>query len=108
MSPKFDPQSDPEKYARLKAELKSPFRPLRQFIYFSFGVSGFIGALVFLVQLIAGRQVASALPNFALQVGLVTLMIWLFRIESRANEKSVATERQNFASANKKQQTENK
>ncbi|NET47275.1 MAG: DUF3493 domain-containing protein, partial [Merismopedia sp. SIO2A8] len=44
-------QLSPEKYARLKAEAKAPYRGLRKFIYFTFGASGFIGALIFLAQL---------------------------------------------------------
>ncbi|MGK7901499.1 MAG: DUF3493 domain-containing protein [Hormoscilla sp.] len=68
----------------LKAEAKAPYRGLRQFIYVAFGASGFIGALVFLAQLLAGRNVGAALPNFALQVGVVALMVWLFRLEQRA------------------------
>lgn len=95
MKPMVDPNSrkrspsspqnslNPAQYARLKAELQAPYKPLRQFIYFSLGASGFIGALVFLAQLLAGREVATALPNFALQVGLVALMVWLFRWEQR-------------------------
>ncbi|EAW33403.1 DUF3493 domain-containing protein [Lyngbya sp. PCC 8106] len=81
-------QLSPEKYARLKAELKTPYRGLRQFIYVGFGASGFIGALVFLAQVLAGREVASALPNLALQVGVVALMVWLFRLENRASRRS--------------------
>ena len=81
-------QLSPEKYARLKAELKAPYRGLRQFIYVAFGASGFIGALVFLAQLLSGRQVGSALPNLALQVGVVALMVWLFRLEQRAARRS--------------------
>lgn len=82
--PRNNPQSrrqqlGEEKYARLKAEAAAPYRGLRKFIYFSFGASGFIGAVIFLAQLAAGRNVASALPNFALQVGVVALMIALFR-----------------------------
>lgn len=71
----------PEQYARLKAEAAAPYRGLRKFVYVAFGASGFIGAFIFLTQLAAGREVASALPNFALQVGVVALMIFLFRIE---------------------------
>ncbi|MCG5059494.1 MAG: DUF3493 domain-containing protein [Limnoraphis robusta] len=81
-------QLSPEKYARLKAELKAPYRGLRQFIYVGFGASGLIGALVFLAQLLAGRQVSTALPNFALQVGVVALMVWLFRLEKRIARRS--------------------
>lgn len=71
----------PEKYARLKAEAKAPYRNLRRFVYGSLAISGFIGAFVFLAQLLAGRDITNALPNFALQAGLVALMIWLFRID---------------------------
>ncbi|AFY79014.1 MAG: DUF3493 domain-containing protein [Hydrococcus sp. C42_A2020_068] len=74
-------QRDPQKYARLMAEAQAPYKGLRAFIYLAFGSSGLIGALVFLAQLAAGKDVTSALPNFALQVGLVALMVWLFRWE---------------------------
>ncbi|MFW6360047.1 MAG: DUF3493 domain-containing protein [Chroococcales cyanobacterium] len=80
-------QLDPEKYARLRAEAKAPYRGLRKFIYFCLASSGFIGGVIFLAQLAAGRNVASALPNFALQVGVVALMIWLFRLENQAKTK---------------------
>ncbi|MFB2833360.1 DUF3493 domain-containing protein [Floridanema evergladense] len=80
----------PEKYARLKEEIKAPYRGLRQFIYIAFGASGFIGAVVFLSQLAAGREVDSALPNLALQLGILTLMVLLFRLEARAARKSQA------------------
>jgi Low psii accumulation1 / Rep27 len=76
-------QSNPEKYARLKAEAQAPYKGLRLFMYLAFGASGFIGALVFLAQLAAGRNVISAAPNFALQVGVVALMVWLFRLERK-------------------------
>lgn len=85
---RLDPQQDPELYAQLKAELKAPYRGLRQFIYVGFGLSGFIGAFIFLMQIIAGREVDAVLPNFALQVGVVALMVWLFRLEQRASRKS--------------------
>ena len=69
----------PEQYARLKAEAAAPYRGLRKFIYVAFGASGLIGAFVFLAQLAAGRDVAATLPNFALQLGVVALMVFLFR-----------------------------
>jgi hypothetical protein len=84
---------DPELYAQLRAEAKAPYRGLRQFFYFSFGASGLIGAVIFLAQLLAGRDVEAALPNFALQVGVVALMVWLFRLEQRANRKSTEAEK---------------
>ena len=72
---------EPNKYKRLKAELKNPYKGLRKFIYFSFGVSALLGAFIFLTKLIAGREIGETLPNFALQVGVVALMIWLYRLE---------------------------
>jgi len=71
----------PEQYARLKAEAAAPYKSLRKFIYVAFGASGFIGALIFLTQLLAGRDIEAALPSFALQVGVVSLMVLLFRWE---------------------------
>lgn len=77
----------PEQYARLQAESQAPYRSLRRFIYIAFGGSGFIGAFIFLAQLLAGRDVDAALPSFALQVGVVALMVFLFRWEQRANRR---------------------
>jgi ATP/ADP translocase len=87
-SGRIDPNLEPELYAQLRAELKTPYRGLRQFIYVSFGASGFIGAFIFLMQVLAGRDVSAALPNLALQVGVVALMVWLFRLEQRASKTS--------------------
>ncbi|MBD2604564.1 DUF3493 domain-containing protein [Scytonema hofmannii FACHB-248] len=79
---------NPEQYARLKAEMAAPYRGLRQFIYIGCGASGFIGALVFFSQLLAGRDVDSTLPNLALQVGVVALMVFLWRWEQRRQKRS--------------------
>ncbi|MGE5655784.1 MAG: DUF3493 domain-containing protein [Actinomycetota bacterium] len=87
-SPNRSTKLSPEQYQRLKSELATPYRGLRQFVYVACGASGFIGAVIFLAQLVAGREVGSALPNFALQVGVVALMIWLFRLEQRAARRS--------------------
>lgn len=79
---------DPERLAQLKAELKAPYRGLRQFVYLACAASGFIGAVIFLAQLLAGRaEIGTVFPNFALQVGVVTLMIWLFRLEQRSSRR---------------------
>ncbi|MEC4807126.1 MAG: DUF3493 domain-containing protein [Jaaginema sp. PMC 1080.18] len=86
-SPKQRPHLSPDKYARLRAEAKAPYRGLRKFIYFGLGASGFIGAFIFLAQLAAGQDVSKILPNLALQVGVVALMIFLFRLENRAERK---------------------
>ncbi|OCR01206.1 hypothetical protein BCD67_17755 [Oscillatoriales cyanobacterium USR001] len=77
-----------QQYQRLKSEMVAPYRPLRQFIYLACGASGFIGGLIFLGQLAAGREVGSAIPNFALQVGVVALMFSLFRLEWRASRRA--------------------
>jgi hypothetical protein len=84
---------DPQLYAQLRAEAKAPYRGLRQFVYFSCALSGLIGGVIFLAQIIAGRDVEAALPNFALQAGVVALMVWLFRLEQQANRKSVEKEK---------------
>lgn len=78
---------EPEKYARLRAEAKAPYRGLRQFIYLAFGASGFIGAFVFLMRILAGQELSSALPNFALQLGVVGLMVGLFRLDQQSQKK---------------------
>lgn len=83
--PKVLPKGiSPEKYARLKAEVKAPYRGLRKTLYVFFAASGLIGAFVFLAKLAAGNEVSSAAPNFALQIGVVALMVWLFRLEQKA------------------------
>lgn len=81
-------QTDPEKYAFLKAEAVAPYRGLRKFVYVSFAASGAIGAFIFLTKLLAGQAVGDTLPNLALQMGVVALMIWLFRLEGKAKRKS--------------------
>ncbi|MGK7921985.1 MAG: DUF3493 domain-containing protein [Trichodesmium sp.] len=80
----FTPQTklDPEKYAHLKAELDAPYRGMRKFIYVVFAASGSIGAFVFFAKILAGQNITSTFPSFALQIGVVALMIWLFRLES--------------------------
>ncbi len=74
-------QLDPEIRARLVAEMAAPYRGFRKFVYFGCAASGFIGAFVFLSQIIAGRDVSSALPNFALQLGVIALMAFLWQWE---------------------------
>jgi len=73
----------PEQYARLRAEAATPYRGLRLFTYLAFAASGTIGAFIFLMQILAGHNVTNLLPNLALQLGVVALMIWLFRLENR-------------------------
>ncbi|MEG3910862.1 DUF3493 domain-containing protein [Microcoleus sp. Pol12B5] len=77
-----------QQYERLTAEMATPYRPLRQFVYVACGASGFIGGLVFLAKIASGREIGSALPNFAIQVAVVALMVFLFRWEQRAEGRS--------------------
>lgn len=77
----------PEKYARLRAEAKAPYKGLRKTLYAAFGASGLIGAFVFLAKLAAGRDWQTNLPNFLLQIGVVALMVFLFRWESGSKSK---------------------
>jgi hypothetical protein len=79
---------DPNLKNRLKAEMASPYRGLRQFIYLGVGASGFIGAFVFFFQLLAGKNLDTTLPNFALQIGIVGLMVFLWRWEQRRSKES--------------------
>ncbi|MFO0171897.1 MAG: photosystem II assembly family protein, partial [Aphanizomenon sp.] len=52
-------------------------------IYISVGASGFIGAFIFFFQLLAGRDIEQALPNFAIQLGVIGLMVFLWKWENR-------------------------
>jgi hypothetical protein len=75
---------NPDQYQRLRRESKTPYRGLRVFIYIAFAGSGFIGAVVFFARLIAGNgEMESNLGSFALQIGVLALMIWLYRIDRR-------------------------
>lgn len=85
-SPSKKNNLNPEMYARLKAEAKAPYKGLRKLLYLTFGASGFIGAVVFLAKIIAGKDLTTALPNFALQVGLIALMIFLYSREDASKE----------------------
>ena len=77
-------QTDPEKYAFLKAEAEAPYRSLRKFVYICFAASGAIGAFIFITQLLAGHEVGDTLPNLAIQLGVVAFMIWLLRLEGES------------------------
>ncbi|AFY73493.1 Protein of unknown function (DUF3493) [Synechococcus sp. PCC 7502] len=72
----------PKDYEKLKAELKTPFLGLRRFIYLACGTSGALGAYIFLTQLLAGKsEVSTTLSNLAVQMGVIGLMILLYRID---------------------------
>ncbi|MGD1871821.1 MAG: DUF3493 domain-containing protein [Mastigocoleus sp.] len=70
-----------EQYARLKAEAKAPYKGLRKFMYLAFAASGMLGAFIFTLQLLAQKDISTTLPNLALQLGVVALMIFLWSRE---------------------------
>ena len=78
----------PEKYARLQAEAKAPYRGLRRFIYLAFAASGGLGAFIFLLKAIAGQELGQTLPNLALQLGLIATVVWLWKIDKPKDEKN--------------------
>lgn len=75
-------QIPPEKYARLRAEAKAPYKGLRKVFYLVCGASGLIGAFIFLLQIVAGTDVSQNLPNLALQLGVVGVAIAFWRWDS--------------------------
>jgi Low psii accumulation1 / Rep27 len=75
------PSIDPELYRRLKAEAKSPYRGLRQFVYVSCLASGAVGGLIFLLKVAAGRDLDTNIPNLAIQTGVVAVMVWLLKVD---------------------------
>ena len=72
-----------EKYAYLKAEAEAPYKGFRKFIYLGIGASGAIGAFIFLLQLIAGKNVSDNIGNLLVQIAVISLMVLLFRWEDR-------------------------
>ena len=80
------PKYNSEQLARLKAEAEAPYRTLRKFIYLAFGASGLIGLFIFALQLLAGKNVEQGLPNLAIQVGVVALMTFLWKLEQGKGE----------------------
>jgi hypothetical protein len=82
--PDTPPQGiSPEKYARLRAEAKAPYKGLRKFIYGAVGASGAIGAFIFFTQLLAGRDGGQALPNLGVQLAVIAIVVVLFRLEKK-------------------------
>lgn len=72
----------PQDYEKLKAELKAPFLGVRRFVYLACGASGSVGAYIFVTQLLAGRgETTTTLNNLAVQMGVIGLMILLYRID---------------------------
>jgi len=75
---------DSEKYAYLKAEAEKPYKGLRKFVYFGIGASGAIGAFIFFIQIIAGKNISENIPNLLIQIGVISLMVFLFRWENKS------------------------
>lgn len=73
---------------RLLKESQAPYRGLRQVMYLVFAASGLIGAMIFFLKLIAGQADQELLGNFALQLGVIALMISLWRWEQKNSTKS--------------------
>lgn len=78
-----DPDLPPEILKRLKAEAAAPYKGLRRTFYLAFAASGAVGAFVFLIRVLAGRDLEANFPNLALQLGILALMLWLWRLEGR-------------------------
>ncbi|MGK7897836.1 MAG: DUF3493 domain-containing protein [Xenococcus sp. (in: cyanobacteria)] len=74
-----NPKISPEKYARLRAEAKAPYKGFRKVFYFVGGASGLIGAFIFLLRIVAGTDVSQNLPNLAIQLGVIGIAIALWR-----------------------------
>ena len=79
---------NPEKYERLLAEAQAPWKTFRKFIYGAVGTSGVLGAFVFFFQVLAGRNLEQSLPNLAVQLGVIGLMVLLFRLESSPKQSN--------------------
>lgn len=82
-------ETDPDKYALLRAETMAPYRNIRLFIYAGCGASGVIGGIVFLSQILASRNLDTAIPNFAVQAGVIALMGGLFVWEQKKKTKLI-------------------
>ena len=75
------PGMSQERFERLVAETRSPFKGLRRVVYGAVGASGLLGAFVFGTQLLAGREVETALANLAVQLGVIGIAVLLFWLE---------------------------
>jgi hypothetical protein len=75
-----DPDS-PRPYERLRAEARSPLKPLRRFIYVGFLASAGLGAFIFGLKLIAGDWATANLTNFGLQLLVTAAMVGLLWVE---------------------------
>lgn len=81
--PTKPPGMSQERFERLVKETQSPFKGFRKVIYGAVGASGLLGAFVFFTQLLAGREVETALPNLAVQMAVIGIAVLLFWLEGR-------------------------
>lgn len=68
---------------KLKEEISSPFRKVRQFIYSGAGIAGLIGTVTAVPQLLfavqdGGEAIAGAITNVAIDLGAVVLAVVLW------------------------------
>ncbi|MEM7066204.1 MAG: DUF3493 domain-containing protein [Cyanobacteria bacterium P01_B01_bin.77] len=82
-TPTKPPGMSQERFERLVKETQSPFKGFRKVIYGAVGISGLLGAFVFFTQLLAGRDVKTALPNLAVQMAVIGIAVILFWLEGR-------------------------
>ena len=82
-TPVKPPGMSQERFERLVAETKSPFKGFRKVIYGAVLASGLLGGFVFFTQLLAGNNVETALPNLAVQMGVIGIAVFLFWLEGR-------------------------
>ncbi len=87
-NPNLNDPGQAEFRKRLLKEAQAPYRGLRQVLYLVFAASGLIGAMIFLLKLIAGQADQELLGNFALQLGVIALMVSLWRWEQQKANKS--------------------
>lgn len=71
----------PEQLERLRAEARSPYKSIRRFFYIAFGLSGALGAYIFLMKILAGNTAPHNTMNLLLQIGLTVAMVYLFWVE---------------------------
>ncbi len=64
---------------RLQAEAKAPYRGLRRVFYAVFAASGLMGAFILGLKGLAGTAGDDLAWNLALQIGVVALMVGLWR-----------------------------
>ncbi|MDR7897385.1 MULTISPECIES: DUF3493 domain-containing protein [unclassified Thermosynechococcus] len=64
---------------RLRAEAAAPYRGLRRVFYAVFAASGLMGAFILGLKGLAGTAGNDLVWNLALQIGVVALMVALWR-----------------------------